>query len=121
MSYYLTETKPATVRLCEKDFSEILQKIQREISSNRWLGYGWRDRALKAKTLPELMGVFGIRLLTDGQGMFRPYIKSVCSSRFFSSLILLLASYLTDGLIVVVDEDGQTYAAVFSNGGVCFG
>lgn len=107
MGHYAYELEESTTLINKADFDTVLSKIKKEVNKDKWKGYGWRDSVLNAKTLEDVITKeFGIQLVDEDEGYYRPVINNVYVSNFFSYLIEIVAPFMTDGEIRVDDEYG---------------
>ena len=104
MSHYANELQKVTAFIHEENFDKVLNDIKNTVATKRWLGFGWRENVLNARTLEDFTNEFAIKLVDEGNGYFRPVIKNVYVSTFFEDLIYIIAPYMTNGEIVVDDE-----------------
>ena len=103
MGTYAYELKEATTFINKENFEQVLFEIKLEVETSQWAGYGWRDHVLDAKTLEDVAKIFGIQLIDEGDGNYRPVINDVYVSQFFDYLIDIVAPYMSDGEIQVND------------------
>lgn len=106
MSHYAYEVQEATAYL-DGDLASnlnLVEKIKNVARTEKWCGYGWRDRLLEAKSIFEIARIFGIQLVDEGMELYRPVIDGAYVSNFFKELIDLVAPFMTDGEINVDDE-----------------
>jgi hypothetical protein len=115
MGHYAYELKEATTFINEENFDEVLVKIIEEVATDKWKGYGWRDSVLNAVSFEDVAREFGIELIDERDGNYRPFINGVYVSSFFKYLIHIVAPYMSDGEMQVDDEYGVTII-VFENG-----
>ena len=115
MGNYAYELKETTTTINKANFDEILAKIKEEVMLHLWWNYGWRENVLKAETLEDVTKEFGIELIDEGNGNYRPYINGIYVSNFFKYLVDIVAPYMTDGEIQVDDEYSKV-TVIFENG-----
>ena len=106
MGDYAYEVQEATAFLDMDQFilCNGIKQVQDVVRTEKWCGYGWRDELLEAKNAYDVAKVFGIQLIDEGVGFYRPVINDVYVSSFFKELINIVAPYMTDGIIKVDDE-----------------
>lgn len=115
MGHYAYELKEATTFINKENFNEVLTKIKEEVGTDKWSGYGWRDAVLNAEIFEDVTKEFGIELIDEGNGDYRPFINNIYVSNFFKYLIHIVAPYMSDGEIQVDDEYGVV-TIIFENG-----
>lgn len=115
MGHYAYELKEATTFINKENFNEVLEKIKEEVRTDKWSGYGWRDAVLNAETFEDVTREFGIELIDEGDGNYRPFVNGIYVSNFFKYLIDIVAPYMTDGEIQVDDEYSKV-TVIFENG-----
>lgn len=114
MSHYAYEVQDATTRINRSDF-EVVERIKDAARTEKWCGYGWRNELLDATTIEEVAEIFGIELVDEGEGYYRPFIDEVYVSHFFETMIDIVAPYMTDG-VIKVDDEYNIVTIVFENG-----
>lgn len=117
MSHYAYEVKEATTTINKKDFENVLSKIKKEVATDKWVHYGWRNNMLNAETLEDVASEFNIQLADEGNGNYRPVINNVYVSNFFPKLIEIVAPFMTDGELVI-DNEYNIVTIAFKNGQV---
>ena len=117
MSHYAYEVEEATAFLDMDHFILFngVKRIQDAARTERWCGYGWRDELLKAQTADDVARIFGIGLVDEGAGFCRPIIDGIYVSRFFDTLIDIMAPFMTNGFIKV-DDEYNIVTIVFEDG-----
>ena len=118
MGNYAYETDYATTTINKRNFDKVLAKIKEEAATEQWKGFGWRDSVLKAETFEDVAEkIFGIELVDEGGGDYRPYIDGTYVSSFLKNLIDIVAPYMSNGEILIEDDYGEVNI-IFENGKV---
>ena len=115
MSHYANEFREATCYINRADFVEAAAKIRGACQTEEWVGYGWRDDLLDAYDLFDVGNIFNIGFEPVYGNYYRPVIKDVYVSRFFDTMIKVVAPYMTNGIMEIDDEYG-THIIEYLNG-----
>lgn len=86
------------------------------------LSIGWRADVLNAETLADVAREFNITLYhTDSLGdgvQVLPIVNETYRTDFFKQLLPLIAPYMSDGSIELLDSDYGLYVVEFKGGAV---
>ena len=107
MSHYIYDLEDATTTINRKDFNTVLAAIKQEATQPKWTRHGWKDDVLKAEILEKVAWIFDIGLCNVSDGNYRPVFDGTYASDFFKYLLEIVTPYMSNGKIIIADEDGK--------------